>query len=106
MAPEDDPSVPVDRDRDRDDATTTARDDATAILAEAQAESLAGALLWRIGRAFEDGPVTVRVGLASSAPLFADLPRLRAATDQEVEAAIHEGDVQVEWVGPRLGGRA
>lgn len=82
------------------------QDDAPAIMAEAQVDTLAGSLLWRIGRAFEDGPVTVRVGLASAAPLFADLPRLRAATDQEVEAAIQEGDVHVEWVGPRLGGRA
>ena len=69
-------------------------------------EHLAGSLLWRIGRAFEDGPVTVRVGLASAAPLFAELPRLRAATDQEVEAAVRSGDVQVEWVGPRATGRS
>lgn len=69
-------------------------------------EHLAGALLWRIGRAFEDGPITVRVGLASAAPLFAELPRLRAASDQEVEAAVRSGDVQVEWVGPRATGRA
>lgn len=75
-------------------------------LDEAQAEALAASLLWRIGRAYEDGPVTVRVGLASAAPLFAELSRLRAATDQEVEAAVHEGDVQVEWVGPRLVGRS
>lgn len=67
-----------------------------------QVDVLASSLLWRIGRAFEDGPVTVRVGLASAAPLFAELPRLRAATDQEVEAAVASGDVQVEWVGPRL----
>ncbi len=69
-------------------------------------EQLAGSLLWRIGRAFEDGPVTVRVGLASAAPLFAELPRLRAATDQEVEAAVRSGDVQVEWVGPRPASRS
>ena len=82
------------------------QDDAPAIMADAQVDSLAGSLLWRIGRAFEDGPITVRVGLASAAPLFAELPRLRTASDQEIEAAIHEGDVQVEWVGPRLVGRA
>ena len=70
----------------------------------ADLESLGSSLLWRIGRAFDDGPLTVRVGLASAAPLFADLPRLRAASDQEVEAALAEGDVQVEWVGPRLSG--
>ncbi len=72
---------------------------------EAQAEALAGSLLWRIGHAFEDGPVTVRVGFASAAALFAELPRLRAASDQEVEAALASGDVQVEWVGPRGGVR-
>ena len=71
-----------------------------------QLEHLAGSLLWRIGRAVDDGPVTVRVGLASAAPLFAELPRLRAATDQEVEAAVRSGDVQVEWVGPRAAGRS
>jgi len=67
-------------------------------------DALASTLLWRIGRAYDDGPVTVRVGLASAAPLFAELPRLRAAADHEVEAAIASGDVHVEWVGPRVSG--
>lgn len=67
-------------------------------------EALASSLLWRIGRAHDDGPVTIRVGLASAAPLFAELPRLRAASDQEVEAALASGDVAVEWVGPRVSG--
>jgi hypothetical protein len=67
-------------------------------------DALASSLLWRIGRAYDDGPVTVRVGLASAAPLFAELPRLRAASDQEVEAAVASGDVAIEWVGPRVGG--
>jgi hypothetical protein len=89
-----------------DEAAGPVADDAPPAVADAQIDTLAGSLLWRIGRAYEDGPVTVRVGLASAAPLFADLPRLRAASEQEVEAAIHDGDVQVEWVGPRLGGRA
>lgn len=75
-------------------------------LSDAQAEALAGALLWRIGHAYEDGPVTIRVGFASAAPLFAELPRLRAASDQEVEAALASGDVRVEWVGPRGGARS
>ncbi len=66
-----------------------------------QLDALASSLLWRIGRAFDDGPVTVRLGLASAAPLFADLSRLRPASDQEVEAALQSGDVSVEWVGPR-----
>ncbi|HET9026987.1 MAG TPA: DUF3248 domain-containing protein [Trueperaceae bacterium] len=64
-------------------------------------EELASNLLWRIGRLADDGPVTVRVGLASSAELFQDLPRLRGAGDAEIEAAVHEGSVRVEWVGPR-----
>ncbi|HEX7001402.1 MAG TPA: DUF3248 domain-containing protein [Trueperaceae bacterium] len=66
-----------------------------------QLDELAANLLWRIGRASEDGPVTVRVGLASSAPLFNELPRLRSATDAEVEAAMRDAQVRVEWVGPR-----
>jgi len=64
-------------------------------------DELAANLLWRIGRASDDGPVTVRVGLASSAPLFNELPRLRSATDAEVEAAVRESSLRVEWVGPR-----
>lgn len=64
-------------------------------------DDLASNLLWRIGRVADDGPVTVRVGMASSAPLFQELPRLRSASDAEVEAAIQEGSLRVEWVGPR-----
>lgn len=64
-------------------------------------EDLAGALLWRIGRGADDGPVTVRVGFATSAPLFAELPRLRNATEEELAAAIDADELRVEWVGPR-----
>lgn len=64
-------------------------------------DELASNLLWRIGRVSDDGPVTVRVGLASSADLFQTLPRLRSASDVEVEAAIHESTLAVEWVGAR-----
>jgi hypothetical protein len=67
-------------------------------------DALAGQLVWRIGRASEDGPLTVRVGLASSAPAFAELPRLRSASDAELREAIDAGEIRVEWVGPR--GRA
>ncbi len=67
-------------------------------------DDLASNLLWRIGRVADDGPVTVRVGLPSSAALFQELPRLRSASDAEVEAAIQEGSLRVEWVGPRLRG--
>ena len=67
-------------------------------------DDLASNLLWRIGRVADDGPVTVRVGLPSSAALFQELPRLRSASDAEVEAAIQEGSLRVEWVGARLKG--
>lgn len=67
---------------------------------------LASQLLWRIGRISDDDPVTVRVGLASSAAAFHDLPRLRSASDSEVERSVQEGTLRVEWVGarPRPGG--
>lgn len=64
-------------------------------------ESLAANLVWRIGRVSDDGPVTIRVGLASSSGLFVDLPRLRSASDSEIEAAVRDGDLRVEWVGVR-----
>ena len=64
-------------------------------------EDLAGSLLWRIGRLSEDGPVTVRVGFATSAAAFGELPRLRNATDDEIVTAVEEGQLRVEWVGPR-----
>ena len=65
-------------------------------------EELASQLLWRIGRTEVEGHVTVRVGLASSAEQFQILPRLRGASDAEIEAAVREGTLRLEWVGPRL----
>lgn len=65
-------------------------------------EELASQLLWRIGRTEVEGNVTVRVGLASSADQFQILPRLRGASDAEIEAAVREGNLRLEWVGPRL----
>lgn len=62
-------------------------------------EALAGQLVWRIGRLSEEAPVTVRVGLASSVALFNELPKLRNATDSEIEAAVREKTIRVEWVG-------
>lgn len=64
-------------------------------------EELASQLLWRIGRTEVEGHVTVRVGLASSAEQFQTLPRLRGASDAEIEAAVREGNLRLEWVGPR-----
>lgn len=63
--------------------------------------TLASQLVWRIGRNGDDGPVTVRLGFAGSAALFTDLPRLKNATDAEVEEAAVEGTLRVEWVGAR-----
>ena len=63
--------------------------------------SLASQLVWRVGRSSDDGPVVVRVGFATSAALFAELPRLKNATDQELEAAAQTGELRVEWVGQR-----
>lgn len=65
-------------------------------------EELASQLLWRIGRTEAEGHVIVRVGLASSAEQFQVLPRLRGASDAEVEEAVREGTLRLEWVGPRL----
>lgn len=68
-------------------------------LSEDGIDGLASQLLWRVGRVADDTPVTVRVGFAGGAALFADLPRLRSATDAEIEAAVEEGTLRVEWVG-------
>jgi hypothetical protein len=62
-------------------------------------ESLAGSLVWRIGRLTEEAPLTVRIGLASSIKLFNDLPKLRSANDNEIETAMREKDFRIEWVG-------
>lgn len=62
-------------------------------------EALASNLVWRVGRLSEDAPVTVRIGLASSVKLFNDLPKLRSATDSELESAIRDKALRVEWVG-------
>jgi hypothetical protein len=64
-------------------------------------EQFAGSLLWRIGRLTDEDPVTVRVGFATSASAFADLPRLRNASDEELVAAVENNHLRVEWVGPR-----
>lgn len=62
---------------------------------------LAAQLLWRIGRTSDDAPVTVRVGFASSAALFDEMPRLRGISDADLEAAVADGSLRVEWVGYR-----
>ena len=72
-------------------------------LEEGEVISLASQLVWRIGRLADDAPLTVRVGLAGSVPLFNELPKLRNASESEIEAALSEGDFRVEWVGRSLG---
>ena len=73
--------------------------DAPSSVDPAKLDALAGQLVWRIGRSGDEGPVTVRVGLASAASAFADLPKLRSASDAELRDAIDAGEVRVEWVG-------
>jgi len=70
-------------------------------VAREQLDGLASQLVWRIGRSGDDGPVTVRLGFAASTALFSDLPRLKNATDAEVEEAALGGTLRVEWVGAR-----
>lgn len=70
-------------------------------LAVEDLDALASQLLWRVGRVADDGPVTVRVGFATSAPLFADLPKLRSASDADIEQSVEDGTLRVEWVGYR-----
>lgn len=84
-----------------DDGTAQPSDLGDPSVDDKSLEELASHLLWRIGRTSDDGPVTVRVGLATSAQLFQQLPRLRSASDSEIEAAIESDSVKVEWVGPR-----
>ena len=67
-------------------------------LSEAHLTNLGGSLLWRIGR-LSDGPVTVRVGLASDANMFSELPRMRNSAEAEILEAIEAKDFRVEWVG-------
>ncbi|ADV68649.1 DUF3248 domain-containing protein [Deinococcus maricopensis] len=65
---------------------------------QAQLETLGGHLVWRIGKDEASEDVIVRVGYASATPRFAFLPRLRAASDAEVQDALARGAVVIEWV--------
>ncbi len=71
-------------------------------LSDKQVENLGEQLLWRIGREGDAGPLTVRVGLASSAPLFAEMSRLRSASEAEILMAVESKAIRVEWVGHSL----
>ncbi len=67
------------------------------VLAE-QLESLGGNLVWRVGKHEVGEEIVVRLGYASKAPRFAHLPRLRSASDVEVQAALERGQIVIEWV--------
>jgi len=54
--------------------------------------------VWRIGKDDASDDVIVRLGFASATPRFAHLPRLRSATDQELQAALESGHISIEWV--------
>ncbi len=62
-------------------------------------ENLASQLLWRIGRTVDDGPIVVRIGYATYAKRFAEMPRLKSVTDMELEEAMVKRNLHVEWVG-------
>ncbi|WP_425146292.1 DUF3248 domain-containing protein [Deinococcus sp.] len=61
-------------------------------------EALGGQLVWRIGKDDLSDEVVVRLGFASATPRFAHLPRLRSASDQELQAALDADRVVIEWV--------
>lgn len=61
-------------------------------------ETLGGQLVWRIGKDEVSDEVIVRLGYASATPRFAHLPRLRSANDAELQAAVAENRVVIEWV--------
>ena len=99
---------PVDADNNADNTRANGEDAAEEVKETRDSpalEALAPLLVWRIGRTTDDGPVTVRVGLASAAALFAELPRLKTVTDAELEVAGREGELRVEWIGHAPEGR-
>ena len=63
-----------------------------------QLEALGFQLVWRIGKDELSDEVVVRLGFASATPRFAHLARLRSAGDAELQAALAEHRVVIEWV--------
>lgn len=63
-----------------------------------QLEALGGQLVWRVGKDDASDDVVVRLGYASATPRFAHLPRLRSVGDAELQAALAEKRVVIEWV--------
>ncbi|MFC6591360.1 DUF3248 domain-containing protein [Deinococcus lacus] len=68
-----------------------------AALAE-QLEQLGHHLVWRIGKEEGEEAIVVRVGLAGATPRFAHLPRLRSASDPEIQAALQAGLLRIDWI--------
>lgn len=63
-----------------------------------QLEHLGGHLVWRVGKHEASEDVVVRLGYASATPRFAHLPRLRSASDDELQDALSSGAIVIEWV--------
>ena len=63
-----------------------------------QLEHLGGHLVWRVGKHEASEDVIVRLGYASATPRFAHLPRLRSASDEELQEALDSGRIVIEWV--------
>ncbi|BDP40518.1 hypothetical protein DAETH_04870 [Deinococcus aetherius] len=63
-----------------------------------QLETLGAQLVWRVGKDELSDDVVVRLGFASATPRFAHLPRLRSVADTELQAAVQENRVVIEWV--------
>jgi hypothetical protein len=61
-------------------------------------ETLAGHLVWKMGKEDDSDELVIRVGFASSTPLFAHHPRLHSLSDAEVQAAIQNQHYRVEWM--------
>jgi hypothetical protein len=61
-------------------------------------ERLGEYLIWKIGKDEQEEVLVVRTGMVSASGRFAQLPRLRSASDQDVERLMQEGRVRVEWV--------
>ncbi len=63
-----------------------------------QLEALGGQLVWRIGKDEGSEDLIVRVGFASATPRFAYLSRLRSANDTDLQVALSEQRIVIEWV--------
>lgn len=61
--------------------------------------NLGSQLVWRMGRDDLSDQVIVRVGYASATPEFGHLSRLRSVTDAELEEALEQDELVIEWVG-------